>query len=106
MRYRIRETDLENGVCGAVVIARDEEDVLEGSLESLRLQTTRTFLMVVDDGSKDKTGEIASKYADVIVGLPNHARAGLLCNTLVKFEKTNHNCNRNIDNGKKQDERA
>ena len=72
MRYRIRETDLENEFCGAVVIARDEEDVLEECLESLRLQTIRTFLVVVDDGSKDKTGEIASKYADVVVGLPSH----------------------------------
>ncbi len=63
---------MENGLCGAVVVSRDEEDVLEECLESLRLQTIRTFLVVVDDGSKDKTGKIASKYADVVVGLPSH----------------------------------
>ena len=79
---------------------------LKEALKASDYRRLEHFLVVVDDGIKDKTGEIASKYADVIVGLPNHARAGLLCNTLVKFEKTNHNCNRNIDNGKKQDERA
>jgi len=63
---------LENGLCGTVVVAREEEGVLEDCLKSLRLQTIRTFLVVVDDGSKDRTGEIAAKYADMVVGLASH----------------------------------
>ena len=62
----------ENRLFCYVDVGHDEEDVLEKCLESLRLQTIRPLLVVVDDGSKDKTFEIASKYADVVVGLPNH----------------------------------
>jgi len=58
--------------CGVVVSARDEEEVIGKCLESLRGQTVRLFLVVVDDGSVDKTGEVASRYADVVVDLPRH----------------------------------
>ena len=58
--------------CGVVVKVRDEQDVIEESLLSLLNQTWRPFIVVVNDGSVDKTGEIASKYADVVVNLPRH----------------------------------
>lgn len=58
--------------CGVVVGARDEEKAIGKCLESLRNQTAKLFLVVVDDGSADKTGEIASRYADVVVDLPRH----------------------------------
>jgi glycosyltransferase involved in cell wall biosynthesis len=59
-------------VCGVVVKARDEEKYIERSLLSLVNQTLSPFIVVVNDGSLDRTGEIASKYADVVVNLPRH----------------------------------
>jgi glycosyltransferase involved in cell wall biosynthesis len=66
------EKQLTNWLCGAVVSARDEEHVIETCLQSLRNQTIRVFLVVVNDGSIDKTAEIASHYADSVVTLPRH----------------------------------
>lgn len=58
--------------CGVLVVARDEERVIKKCLENLRRQTVELFLVVVNDGSVDETGQIASKYADVVVDLPRH----------------------------------
>jgi len=58
--------------CGVVVKARDEQDAIKESLFSLLNQTLRPFIVVVNDGSVDKTGEIVSEYADVVVHLPRH----------------------------------
>jgi len=63
---------LAGWLCGAVVSARDEEQLVEKCLQSLRNQTVRVFLVVVDDGSVDRTREIASNYADSVVTLPRH----------------------------------
>jgi glycosyltransferase involved in cell wall biosynthesis len=61
-----------NSVCGVVVKVRDEEEEIEGSLLSLLNQTVRCFIVVVNDGSIDRTGEIASHYANVLVNLKRH----------------------------------
>lgn len=61
--------------CGVVVKARDEEQAIGKCFESLRNQNVKVFLVVVNDGSVDRTGEIASKYADVVVDLPTHAES-------------------------------
>lgn len=58
--------------CGAVVVARDEGGIIGRCLESLRGQTLRLFLVVVNDGSLDDTGDVSSRYADVVVDLPRH----------------------------------
>ncbi|MEM2514837.1 MAG: glycosyltransferase family A protein [Thermofilaceae archaeon] len=58
--------------CGAVVIARDESENIRLCLKSLRGQTVKVFLVVVNDGSLDNTGDIALEYADVVVNLPRH----------------------------------
>jgi len=63
---------LSDRPCGAVVIARDEEETIGDCLRSLRQQTSKLFLAVVNDGSADKTSEIASRYADDVVDLPRH----------------------------------
>ena len=63
---------MTNNRCGVVVTARDEEEVIGGCLESLRHQTTQLFIAVVNDGSVDRTREIALKSADVVVDLPRH----------------------------------
>ena len=57
---------------GVVVTARNEEQVIGECLAGLRNQTVRLLLAVVNDGSLDRTGEIASKYADFLVNLPAH----------------------------------
>jgi glycosyltransferase involved in cell wall biosynthesis len=47
-----------------VTPARDEEKYLEATIESVRLQTVLPIeWVIVDDGSKDWTGEIADRYA-------------------------------------------
>ena len=58
--------------CGAVVVARDEGRIIRMCLESLKGQTVELFVVVVNDGSLDNTGEIASRYADVVVVLSRH----------------------------------
>lgn len=62
-------------ICGAVVSARDEEKAIEKTLQSLRNQTVRVFIVVVNDGSKDRTRDVASRYADVVLDLPRHAES-------------------------------
>lgn len=57
---------------GTVIIARNEEKRLGQCLTSLRKQTVALFLVVVNDGSTDRTGEIAKLYTDVTVELPRH----------------------------------
>lgn len=53
-----------------VVPARNEEKYIEKTLYALRKQTVApSQIIVVDDGSKDRTGEMASMYADVVVRL-------------------------------------
>lgn len=59
-------------VCGVVMNVRDEEKFIEASLVSLINQTLPPFIVVVNDGSLDRTKEIASKYADVVIDLPRH----------------------------------
>ena len=55
-----------------VVPARNEEKYIEKTLSALRKQTVPpSQIIVVDDGSKDGTSQIASKYADVVVRLPD-----------------------------------
>jgi len=56
----------------AVIPARNEEKYIVKTLSALKNQTVPpNQIIVVDDGSKDRTGEIASEYADVVIGLPD-----------------------------------
>ncbi|MGQ9680672.1 MAG: glycosyltransferase family 2 protein [Candidatus Bathyarchaeia archaeon] len=61
--------------CGVVLVARDEERFLERCLASLRSQTVKVFIVVVDDGSIDTTFKIASEHADIVVNLPRHVES-------------------------------
>lgn len=58
-------------VYGVVVKVRDEQDAIEDGLLSLLDQSLKPFIVVVNDGSVDRTEEIASRYADA-VNLPRH----------------------------------
>ena len=62
---------IKESVC-VVVKVRDEQDGIKDSLFSLLNQEPKPFIVVVNDGSVDRTGEIASRYADVVVHLPRH----------------------------------
>ena len=59
-------------VCGVVINVRDEEKYIKASLLSLINQTVTPFIVMVNDGSMDRTREIASEYADVVIDLPRH----------------------------------
>lgn len=61
--------------CGAVVVARNEEKKIADCLKSLRSQTVELFLVVVDDGSRDATGTIASEHVDAVVSLRGHGES-------------------------------
>jgi len=67
-----REESYLKFACGVVVRVRDEQDAIKDCLLSLTNQTLRPFIVVVNDGSTDNTGEIASRYADIVVNLPRH----------------------------------
>jgi glycosyltransferase involved in cell wall biosynthesis len=62
-------------MCGVVIKVRDEQEAIKTSLLNLLNQTQRPFIVVVNDGSLDKTGEIASRYAEVVVNLPRHEKS-------------------------------
>jgi glycosyltransferase involved in cell wall biosynthesis len=57
----------------AVVIpARNEEEYIKKTLSALKQQTiSPNQIIVVDDGSTDRTGAISSSYADVVIELPD-----------------------------------
>jgi len=53
---------------GVVIIARNEEEVIENTIKSLISQKLKpSKIIVVDDGSKDKTYEIAQSFDEVQV---------------------------------------
>jgi glycosyltransferase involved in cell wall biosynthesis len=54
------------------LIAKNEEKVLRGCLESLKAQRIGVFLVVVNDGSTDNTSVVAAEYADLVIDLPAH----------------------------------
>lgn len=50
-----------------IVRCKDKADTIETTFQSLRAQTRRPEIVVVDSGSTDGTLEIARRYADVLV---------------------------------------
>ena len=57
----------------AVIVARDEEDVIEESIRSLQLQTHKILNIVVgDDGLTDGTPQIVKEMGCSLVSLPYH----------------------------------
>lgn len=63
----MRRTDTGKPVLSWAIIARNAEDKIEATLKSLRERTPQAEIVVVDTCSSDRTVEIASKYADVLV---------------------------------------
>ncbi len=63
-----------------VVPAYDEEPAIEASLQTLRAALTRLDgdweIIVVDDGSTDRTAELAGKTADRLISLPENRGYG------------------------------
>jgi glycosyltransferase involved in cell wall biosynthesis len=55
-------------ILSAVLAARDEEDMIEGALRSLRF--CDEIVVVVDDRSTDRTEEIARRHADTVLVEP------------------------------------
>lgn len=62
-----------------VVPARNEEKYIGKTLSAIRIQTVSPDqIIVVDDGSNDRTDEIASEYADIVMRLPDRGYS-VLC---------------------------
>ena len=62
-----------------VVPTYNEEKYIEKTLQALRKQTFTDFEIIVKDGgSKDQTVEIAEKFADKTVPLPDSSAADAL----------------------------
>ncbi len=67
-----------------IIPAYNEEKFIEQCLLSVRNQTYKQFeLIVVDDGSKDRTVEISKKYADLVIK-QNHLGCGMARNAGAK----------------------
>ena len=61
----------------AIIPGRNEEDVIENTITSIRNQKVDSKIIVVNDGSSDKTGEIAEKFADLTVHRKDRGFSGL-----------------------------
>jgi len=62
----------------AVIPARNEEKHIERTLSSLKKQTVPpTQIIVVNDGSRDGTQQIASKYTDEVIQLPDRGHSAV-----------------------------
>ena len=55
-----------------IVRARDKASTIEATLRSVRAQTVRAELLVVDSGSTDGTLAIARRYADRVLEIAPH----------------------------------
>jgi len=66
---RRKTGDVKNpGRVSVIIPARNEEHSLPHLLDSLKNQTLKPYeIIVVDDGSEDKTSEIAKKYGAIVV---------------------------------------
>jgi len=53
-----------------IIPALNEEEFIGDCLRSIRAQTVPAYIMVLDNGSTDKTVEIAREYADEVLILP------------------------------------
>ena len=54
-----------------VIPALNEEEFIGDCLRSIRAQTVPAYIIVLDNGSTDKTVEIAKEYADEVLILPD-----------------------------------
>ncbi len=72
----------------AVMAARDAEDTIEAAIGGVLAQTLEEFeLLVVDDGSRDRTAEVAASYDDrrvVLVRLESNAGRGAARNVALE----------------------
>lgn len=72
-----------------IVPAHNEEKVIKHTLISVIALVGKTNVYVVDDGSKDKTSEVARKYTRNVLRLyPNGGKAHALNSTIAKFKLT------------------
>jgi rhamnosyltransferase len=53
-----------------IVRCKDEEQLIERALRSLRAQTVEPEIVVVDSGSRDRSLPIARRYADQLIEIP------------------------------------
>lgn len=59
-----------------IIPAYNEEDYLEYTLSAIRESDWATELIVINDGSNDRTGEIAKKLADQYIGFDENRGKG------------------------------
>jgi dolichol-phosphate mannosyltransferase len=71
-----REMPTEQPDVTVLVPALNEEDTIGEVIERLLAMPVRTQIIVVNDGSDDRTGEILESYGDKIVLLTNPRRGG------------------------------
>jgi dolichol-phosphate mannosyltransferase len=70
------EMPIEQPDVTVLVPALNEEDTIGEVVDRLLALSTRTQIIVVNDGSDDRTGEILHSYGDKIVLLNNRERGG------------------------------
>ena len=58
-----------------VIPALNEEVIIESCLQSIRRQTHPVELILIDNGSVDRTPEIAAKYCDIVLVKPGYTLA-------------------------------
>ena len=58
-----------------VIPALNEEVIIESCLQSIRLQTHPVELILIDNGSVDRTPEIAAKFCDIVLIKPGYTLA-------------------------------
>ena len=89
---------IENKKILAIIPAYNEEESLGDVIDSLRFETSYIDIVVINDGSTDKTKEIAQSKDVIVINLPFNMGIGVAVQTGYKYAwRENYNIAVQVD---------